>query len=239
MNSQLPKKLPLPNLSRLRAILACASGALVLLCAAATADMAWAQMPAAATNSPVLAAANSSNVDVLDNKYHLVVGDQLSFRILEDEDEPVGLTVTDSGDIQVPYLGRYPAAGKTCKELAAALKAELEKKYYYQATVVVAVNAMPKSRGKIYLVGAIRAPGPQDISSDEALTVSKAILRSGGFTDFANEKKVKVTRASGGADGKQTFVVDVERVLEKGETEADLPLQPGDLIFVPERMIRF
>jgi hypothetical protein len=33
--------------------------------------------------------------------------------------------------------------------------------------------------------------------------------------------------------------VNVARIFEKGDTEGDLPLEPGDLIFVPERMIRF
>jgi protein involved in polysaccharide export with SLBB domain len=185
-------------------------------------------------------AAGSTNVDLLDDKYRLVIGDQLSFRIVEDEEDPKILTVTDSGEIQVPYLGRYSAVGKTCKDLAAGLKVELEKKYYLHATVVVAVDSKPRTRGKIYLVGAIRAPGPQDISSEETLTVSKAILRAGGFSDFANERKVKVTRATGpGKDDKQTFIVDVQRIFENGDTTSDLTLQPGDLIFVPERLIRF
>lgn len=188
-----------------------------------------------------LSATNISNTfDVLDDKYRLAIGDQLSFRIIEDEDDPKPLVVTDSGDVQVPYIGRYPAAGKTCKQLAAALKTELEKEYYYQATVVVAVDSKPRSRGKIYLVGAIRAPGPQEISSDEQLTVSKAILRAGGFAEFADQKNVRVTRGSAKSpDEKQTFTVNVAQIFEKGKTEQDMNLQPGDLVFIPERMIRF
>ena len=109
-----------------------------------------------------------------------------------------------------------------------------------KGTVIIAVDSKPRSRGKIYLVGAVRTPGPQEISSDEELTVSRAILRAGSFTDFADEKNVRVTRGSGtGPNGKKTFTVNVARVFEKGRTEDDLPLQPGDLIFVPERMIRF
>jgi len=190
------------------------------------------------TNLPTT---NTSNTfDVLDNKYHLSIGDQLSFRIIEDEDDPKPLVVTDSGDVQVPYIGRYPAVGKTCKQLAAALKTELEKEYYYQATVVVAVDSKPRSRGKIYLVGAIRAPGPQEISSDEQLTVSKAILRAGGFAEFADQKNVRITRGSAKSpDEKQTFTVNVAHIFEKGKTEEDINLQPGDLVFIPERMIRF
>jgi len=33
--------------------------------------------------------------------------------------------------------------------------------------------------------------------------------------------------------------VNVSRLPEDGKTEDDLPLQPGDLVFIPERMIRF
>jgi protein involved in polysaccharide export with SLBB domain len=187
-----------------------------------------------------LASTTTNRANVLDDKYVLTIGDQLSYQVIEDEDEPKILVVTDSGELQVPYLGRYPAAGKTCKQLAADLKMELQKEYYRQATVVIAVNSKPKSRGKIYLVGAVHSPGPQEISGDEELTVSRAILRAGSFTDFADQKNVRVTRGTGvGPNGKKTFTVNVTKVFEKGKTEDDLALQPGDLIFVPERMIRF
>jgi polysaccharide export outer membrane protein len=194
-----------------------------------------------ASSSLTASAAGHTNVpNMLDDHYRLVIGDQLSFQIIEDKDDPVHLTVTDSGDLQIPYLGRYPATGKTCKELAEALKMELEKKYYKQATVIIAVDLKPRSRGKIYLVGAITAPGPQELSSDETLTVSKAILRAGGLTGFADGKDVKITRSNGtAAGGEKSFIVNVTEIYEKGKTENDLPLQPGDLIFVPERMIRF
>lgn len=197
--------------------------------------------PAATASSTNSAADSHTNlVNVLDNKYRLAIGDEISFQIIEDEDDPKQLTVTDSGDIQVPYIGRFPAAGKTCKELAAALKVQLEKDYYKQATVVIAVNSKPRSRGKVYLVGAVRAPGPQDISSDETLTVSKAILRAGGFTEFANEKQVRVTRdLAPGTGDKTNLVVNVEQIFEKGKVENDITLRPGDLIYVPERLIRF
>jgi polysaccharide export outer membrane protein len=204
------------------------------------ADAAVAKAAAVSSSTNVSSSASANSFNTLDDKYRLVIGDQLSFQIIEDEDDPVHLVVTDSGDLQVPYIGRYSAVGKTCKELAQALKVELEKEYYKQATVIVAVDLKPGSRGKIYLVGAIGAPGPQEISSDETLTVSKAILRAGGFTSYADEKNVKVTRSgvSGHGDEK-TFIVNVKQVLENGKTADDLPLQPGDLIFVPERMVRF
>jgi polysaccharide biosynthesis/export protein len=190
------------------------------------------------TASNVTSVGSTNSMDALDDKHRLAIGDRLSFRIVEDEEDPKPLFVTDSGDLEVPYLGRFPAAERTCKELARALKAELEKEYYYEATVVIAVDLMAKSRGKVYLVGPVRMPGPQEIPSDEVLTLSKAVLRAGGFNDYADKHKVKVTRRTAGGPDK-TFMIDVGEVLEKGRTESDLPLEAGDLIYVPERLIRF
>ncbi|MCW5556012.1 MAG: polysaccharide export protein [Verrucomicrobiae bacterium] len=193
-----------------------------------------------ALTSNTLAAATTGSMDALDDKYILAIGDRLSFRIVEDEDDPKPLFVTDSGELEVPYIGRFPGVGKTCQKLAREIKAELEKEYYYQATVILAVDLMTRSRGKVYLVGPVRMPGPQEIPSDEVLTLSKAILRAGGFNDFADRRNVKVTRKTGVADAAdQTFTVDVAEILEKGRSTADLPLQPGDLIYIPERLIRF
>ena len=197
-----------------------------------------APMSQSGTNSAARISTNS--MDALDDTYRLAIGDRISFRIEEDEDDPKPLTVTDSGDLEVPYIGRFSAAGKTCKELAQALKVELEKEYYYRATVIIAVDAMTKSRGIVYLVGAVRVPGPQDIPSDEVFTVSKAVLRAGGFTDYADKHGVKITHKGstpGAAD--QSLTVDVGSILEKGKISSDVTLQAGDLIFVPERLVHF
>jgi protein involved in polysaccharide export with SLBB domain len=202
--------------------------------------------PVLQTTTNLTPIAFTNSMDALDDKHRLAIGDKLSFRIIEDlEDpkeplEPRPLFVTDSGDIEIPYLGRVPAGNKTCQQLARELKTALEKEYYYQATVILAVDFMTKSRGKVYLVGPVRMPGPQEIPSDEVLTLSKAILRAGGFGDYADKHKVRVTRKGGAAGGQdQVFGVDVGEILEKGKTESDLPLESGDLIYVPERLIRF
>lgn len=196
--------------------------------------------PAGSLGPTNTAAAGTNSIDSLDDKYRLAIGDRLSFRIVEDEEDPKPLFVTDSGDLEVPYIGRFPAIGKSCRELARGLKNELEKEYYFHATVIVAVDLMTKSRGKVYLVGPVRAPGPQEIPSDETLTLSKAILRAGGFGDFADKHNVRVTRKGTGTTGAdQTYIVDVAQILEKGKTDKDLPLEPGDFIYIPERTIRF
>lgn len=192
----------------------------------------------ASTNSPGLVLTNG--MEALDDTYKLAIGDRLSLRIIEDEEDPVSLFVTDSGDVAIPYIGRFPAVGKTCQQLAVQLKKELEKEYFYHATVILAVDLKTRSRGKVYLVGAIRQPGPEDVPSDEQLTLSKAILRAGGFTENADQRKVKVNRPASSPDGEdQTFTVDVSAVIKDGKIESDVPLKPGDMVIVSERLFRF
>src|SRR6202140_3512417 len=184
-----------------------------------------------ATTSTVM---RTNSMTVLDDKKKLGSNDYVSFRVVEDRDnESQHLRVNDSGELEVPYVGLVPAAGKSCKELAYTIKAALEREYYYHATVIIAVDHISeKSRGRIYVYGSVKGQGPQEIPADESYTVSKAIIRAGGFGDFANKRKVKVTRKGG-----QDFVVDLKRIIEEGHTEEDLVLLPDDQIYVPQRLI--
>ncbi len=176
----------------------------------------------------------TNSMAVLDDKKRLGSNDYVSFRVVEDRDEESQhLRVNDSGELEVPYIGLVPAQGRTCRDLAYAIKSALEKEYYYHATVILAVDRVSeKSRGKVYVYGSVKGQGPQEIPADETYTVSKAIIRAGGFGDFANKRKVKVTR-KGGKD----FTVDLKRVIEQGRNDEDVVLQPDDQIYVPQRLI--
>ena len=193
----------------------------------------------APTNAPGTLLTNLTGY-VPDDKYKLRVGDRISLQILEDRDLPKSLVVADSGELDVPYVGRVAATDKTCKQLANELKAQLEKEYYYRATVVIALDAANRLLGRIYVWGQVRNQGPIDLAVNENLTAGKAILRAGGFADFANKKRVKVVRAAGAeGTGKQNFELNMVDILEKGKTEKDVVLQPEDFLIVPSRLINF
>lgn len=170
----------------------------------------------------------------------LMPGDRVSFRIVEDKGEAKIIPVADSGEIEVPYIGRVMARGRTCAEMVPEIKRALEETYYFQATVLLGVDYLNPARGMVYLFGEVRGAGPQPIPSDETLTLSKAVIRAGGFTDFANQKRVRVTRqAREPGRTNEVFTVDAERVMKKGELEKDLALERGDIIYVPTRAINF
>jgi len=103
--------------------------------------------------------------------------------------------------------------------------------------VIIGLDSVStRSRGSIYIIGQVRSPGYMDIPSDIKFTVSKAILRAGGFTDFANQHKVKLVRKS--EKTAETTLVDVGEIL-KGRVLEDPVPQPDDMIIVSDKWISF
>jgi polysaccharide biosynthesis/export protein len=185
-----------------------------------------------------------------DETYRLQPGDRLIFQVLagdrddpqllrEDPDARTPLTVSDSGEIDVPYLGRLPAQGQTCRDLVEGIKAGLEQTFYYHATVILALDTVgSRDLGRVYISGQVVRQGPVQIPPGETLTVSKVILRAGGFANFANKRAVQVTRRN--ADGQeQRFELNMQDVLERGMLHRDMELKSDDFITVPARAFNF
>jgi len=191
--------------------------------------------PSLVAGNAAIAATNS--MDVLDDKRPLAIGDRVSYRIVEERMDPRALVVADSGEMEVPLIGRIHTVGKTCRRLAFDIKKELEKDYFNRATVIIGLDAASaKSRGVIYVMGAVRNQGVIEIPLEGTFTVSKAILRAGGFSDFANQRKVKLIRK--GVDSSETIAIDVKEILY-GTGTKDPVVQQDDVIIVPENRVNF
>jgi protein involved in polysaccharide export with SLBB domain len=178
-------------------------------------------------------------MDRLDSGLKLAVGDQLSFRIKEDrEEKPRQLEVTDSGEIELPYIGRHRVVDKSCKEAALEIKKRLEENYYWCATVLISVDHYTRNKGSVVVAGAVRAAGEIILPQGEEMTVSRAILKAGGFGEFADQNNVRLTRRT--ADGKrEERIINVKEILEKGQLEKDVPLKSGDAIYVKPKIFNF
>jgi protein involved in polysaccharide export with SLBB domain len=155
--------------------------------------------PAAAQSLGTSTVAFTTSMEVLNDTVKLGAGDRVSFRVIEDRHEPITLVVTDSGEMEVPLVGRVKALDKTCKQLAYEIKPLFEKEYFVKATVIVGLDLVgTKSRGKVYLTGQVRAPGVLELMPGEPVTVSQAILRAQGLADFANKREVRLIRKKEG-----------------------------------------
>lgn len=129
--------------------------------------------------------------------------------------------IKDDGTITPPYVGPVVAAGKT----PGRLQKELQEKYdYYFKNLTVTV--VPRDRF-YYVSGEVRKPGPEPWLGET--DIIQAIAAAGDFTDFANKKRVRLTRANG-----RTQIINVQRAIT--EPHYEVPVYPGDKIYVPRRL---
>jgi protein involved in polysaccharide export with SLBB domain len=131
--------------------------------------------------------------------------------------------IPESGKLVLHLDQEFDFAGKKRNELEREIQRHyIDKKFYNRVVVNIEVLARPVTVG-----GEVRIPGVLQYHSQ--MTVTKAIDGAGGFTEFANRRKVRVTRLS----GKQETVNCVAAIRNPN---ADLWVYPGDKITV-ERSI--
>ncbi|WP_395739141.1 polysaccharide biosynthesis/export family protein [Prosthecobacter sp.] len=202
---------------------------------------------AAAPSGPINAGASLlSSMDNLDNNQPISSGDTISIRVLEDRRDAVQQRVAVTGEVQAPYVGLVSARGKTCRDLAFTIKKELEKNFFQHATVLVAIDQFdPETaiKTKEYeldfyvMFGIVARQGKYDLPANEDISISQAILRAGGFAQFADKKKVKIIRKT--PQGNKTILVNVDGIMRQGDLARDVFIRKDDVIIVEEKTVNF
>ncbi|WP_201640812.1 polysaccharide biosynthesis/export family protein [Paraburkholderia metrosideri] len=139
--------------------------------------------------------------------------------------DPYGQTIAADGTIFFPFVGRIQAAGKTAGQLRDQLASGLVR---YIRNPQVDVRVLSYRGQKVQVTGEVKTPGPLAIS-DVPLTLVDAITRSGGTNSDADIQRVRLTR------NHKLYVLDADRMLDKGDTTQNVMLQNNDVINVPDR----
>jgi len=136
---------------------------------------------------------------------------------------PYSCRIREDGTISPPYLkALITAAGKTIGEL----ERELEKEYV--PGIYKTINVTIRTADRFFYVGGeVRQPSRQIFIG--RITVTQAIQSAGDFTDFADQREVRVIRATGKVD-----IIDCKAALD--DPTRDLPVYPGDNIVVGRRL---
>lgn len=169
-------------------------------------------------------------------------GDRLRFSLAEDADVTAELTVGSSGKLDIPYAGLVPAVGRTIEQVAMDVKSALELDYYVKASVRLTLIERPEksgTRGRVFLSGQVRRVGAVEIDLAEKNTAGQVILSSGGLSEFADARKIKIIRR--GAPGAEPIVlsVNLQEVLQQGRIDKDIPLFDGDFVIVDSKIINW
>jgi polysaccharide export outer membrane protein len=163
----------------------------------------------------------------------LIPGDNLTITVFRQPDlELKEVRIPQSGSITFPLIGSVEAAGKTQADLELMIRRKLEKDYLQEASVTVTVKEYAKRR--VYVVGGVTKPDGYEVPPNSRITVLQLIASAGGFTDRAYKEFVSIVRRRGEErEVIRLSLVDVERLIARGQPEADLELWPDDLVVIP------
>jgi polysaccharide export outer membrane protein len=174
-----------------------------------------------------------------DPSYHLSPGDTVSITVYNEPDLAITQTLGHAGEMRLYLIGEITLGGKTVSEAEDALeKTYRDRQLLKDPVVILSVTAyFPR---EVSVLGAVRLPGtvvfPRDVTS---LDIVDVITRVGGFLPISKSDAVTITHRT--PEGKEVVtIVDLENTItgrhQAGEDRANLPIYPGDRIWVPERL---
>jgi polysaccharide export outer membrane protein len=171
--------------------------------------------------------------------YAIACTDRLRIAVYQEEDLSVIARVDAKGTVNLPLVGEVAVVGKNVIEAQHAIEAAYQNGRYLKNPQVT-INIEEYAPREVSVQGMVRNPGRYPLPIDAAMTVLDLVTKAGGLTDTAKGTAISITRIS--PDGKKTvFTVDIESLIRGRDkakaTDNSLLLLPGDIVYVPERII--
>jgi len=168
---------------------------------------------------------------VLTDHYRIHVGDVLDIAFFKTVELDQTRTVGPDGEIYLPIVGRVDVVGRTVDDVTKEIsEGYLKEMVNPQITVSVAEY----SGLQVYVSGEVNTPGIQDYRG--GLTLVQAISNAGGFNRLARRREVLLIRP--GPDNRPVgTIIDVKKILRKGQIANDVPLAPLDIVYVHHKKI--
>jgi len=166
------------------------------------------------------------------DKYLIGVDDLVAVRVWRHPDLDVTVPVRSDGKISVPLIGDVEAGGKGPQEVAEAIASALSS-YIRDPQVAVILTELRSHEylSRVRVTGAVRTP--VSVPYRQGMTVLDLILAAGGPSEFAAKDRAALHRR--GHDSSESYPLPLTALLERGDLSSNYPLQPGDVITVPER----
>lgn len=161
-----------------------------------------------------------------DPKYAIGPEDVLNVSVWKEPDITQTVVVRPDGRISLPLVNDLQAAGLTPTQLAAEVTAEL-RRYLADPRVTVVVTQINSQR--IYVLGEVNKPGAYALFP--GMTFLQALSSAGGFTQFADSKKIYLLRTDN--DRQAKFPFNYKEVARGRAPEQNVTLKTGDTIIVP------
>ena len=158
--------------------------------------------------------------------YRLAAGDKLRIEVYKDTQLSQALQIRPDGKITLPLVGDIEATTRTPIELRDQITKMLREFMTNPVVTVIVTETTPQV---VYVTGEVNKPGALPIANGQ-MSIIQAIAMAGGFTDFANQKDIRVLRKN--AAGMQTLRFNYKDAIDDESRREPLPLLPGDTVIV-------
>lgn len=176
------------------------------------------------TAGPAGAASGEATPD-----YVIGPGDVLQVFVWRNPDLSVTVPVRPDGKISTPLDEDMAAVGKTPSQLAHDIEMKLSE-YVRSPHVNVIVTQPASVFSQVKVIGQVAHP--EAIAFRKGMTVLDAVLAVGGLTEYAAGNRARIVRTVNGSE--TDIPVHLGALVNNGDMSQNLPLQPGDVLVVPE-----
>lgn len=160
-------------------------------------------------------------------EYVVRPGDILEISVLGEPAVSGPATVSPDGKLTLHMAGDIQAAGLTLPQLTKKITEDL-KEYVRDPQVTVSIRS--SHRLYAYVLGQVAHPGAYEI--DQGWRISQLVAVAGGPAREAALSRTLVMRSD------KTIPVDLQQLMVDGNASANLSLEPGDVVIVPETRTR-
>lgn len=160
--------------------------------------------------------------------------DELTVTVWRNDELGAKVQVRPDGRITTPLVADMPAVGKTPTMLAEDIRLQLSQ-YITDPLVTVMVDKFSGTFSQqIRVVGATEKPASLPYRAN--MTVLDAMIAVGGLGEFASGNRAKLVRFDKQSGKQKEYQLRLNDLLKKGDPSANVMLQPGDVIIIPESM---
>lgn len=167
--------------------------------------------------------------------YVLQPSDLIRVQVFQEDDinKQGDVRISQEYTVSLPLIGSVDLKGKTAHQAEELIRSLYDRDYLVNPQVSLIV--MEYAPRNVFVFGAVGAPGVVPFPREQGLTLLDAISRAGSFNRLADKKNVTLKRTN--ADGKTVTVKINAESLSKGDSTETWPLQPNDVITVPENIL--
>jgi polysaccharide biosynthesis/export protein len=172
--------------------------------------------------------------DQVSENYIIGALDEITVFVWRNPELGARVQVRPDGRITTPLITDMVAVGKTPAQLAEDIRVLLGQ--YIQDPLVSVMVDRPQGTfsQQIRIVGATERPAAIPYRAN--MTLLDAMIAVGGLSQYAAGNRARLVRVDRESGRQREYDLRIANLLRRGDVSANVRLEPGDVIIIPESM---